>query len=161
MTDSDKKIFLTLTDDEAMAIVIAGEARGEKDESRQLVGSIILNRVDYGQKHKGWGHAYGDSIKSVCAAPDQFSCLSSNDKNYPLLMQCTHDFAGGVLRYVWLQECQEIAAKLILGTLPRSCQGIFYEEIGSHGLYDRFMARDKRPPRVELVVGNFKIYKEV
>ena len=58
----DKIKFAKLPNDEQLAIVIAGEARGEKDdpnipddEGRVLIGSIILNRVDYGMMHKGWG----------------------------------------------------------------------------------------------------------
>ena len=62
-------LFSSLPDDQLMALCIDREARGEPTAGRIAVGSVILNRVAWGQAHEGWGKLYGDSIHTVILAP--------------------------------------------------------------------------------------------
>lgn len=69
MNDTDK--FST---QEILAKTIWGESRGESYEGQQAVASVIINRVNHG----GW---WGDSVRSVCLKPYQFSCWLKQDPN--------------------------------------------------------------------------------
>lgn len=165
MLAQDKAKFLTLPDAQCMAIVIAGEARGEGDdpkipydEARDLVGSIVLNRAEYGQIHHGWGNIYGNTIKSVIAAKNQFSCLNSNDPNYPLLAEILNDFDASLVKYSWLPKIYEDAKGLLDGSIPRSCKGIYYETLVSNGLFSLLKLKLGRDPVIEVIIGHHRVY---
>ena len=167
MRPEDKSIFLNLSDDKCMTIAMTGEARGEKDdpaipndEGRILVGSIALNRADYGQIHHGWGKLWGDSVKTVIAAKNQFSCFNSNDPNYGLLAELINDFDASLVKYSWLSKIYEDAQGLIAGTIPRNCKGIYYETLASHELFDQFREKLGRNPKIEIVIGHHRVYDE-
>ena len=78
MSDDQKEekmnILEHLRDDELLARVIWGEARGEPVEGQIAVGCVIRNRV----RNPSW---WGDDWKSVMLKPYQFSCLNVNDPN--------------------------------------------------------------------------------
>ena len=57
-----------------MAKTIWGEARGEGRNGQVAVAWVIRNRAEHG----GW---YGNTIRSVCLHPFQFSCWNNNDSN--------------------------------------------------------------------------------
>ncbi len=103
-------IFNKLTDLQLFSLCINREARGEITEGKIAVGSVILNRVDYGNIHHGWGNVYGNSIKSVILAPFQFSwLLSSSGHNYLEAVQIASDFNKAILESS-LKDCYDIAA---------------------------------------------------
>ncbi|HSO43463.1 MAG TPA: cell wall hydrolase, partial [Rhodospirillales bacterium] len=57
----------TATAERALAATIWGEARGESEEGKLAVASVIANRAT----RPGW---WGRDIRSVCLATAQFSC---------------------------------------------------------------------------------------
>ena len=57
----------TANAERALAATIWGEARGESEEGKLAVASVIANRA----ARPGW---WGRDIRSVCLAPAQFSC---------------------------------------------------------------------------------------
>jgi hypothetical protein len=166
--EEDLKIFNQLPDEKAMAIVIAGEVRGEPDdpaipgdETHIMIGSIVLNRADYGKIHHGWGKLYGDSVKSVIMAKNQFSCLSSNDKNYSLLMGLMNDYENSFNTLDWFKRCHMAASCLLANVTQRNVTGLFYETIDSHVLWNQFLKRDGKPPEVEAIIGKHRVYKTI
>lgn len=168
MLQQDKERFMNLEDSQCMAIVMAGEARGEQDdpsipndEGRILIGSIVLNRADYGKVHRGWGLLYGDSVKTVIAAKDQFTSLNSNDRNYPLLLRLINDFDSAMLQYPWFVKIYADAEGLLDGSVPRNCKGIYYETLTSYYLFDEFKKKLGRDPKVEVVIGHHRVYDEL
>jgi hypothetical protein len=70
--------FGKLDDKQIMGLTIYGEARGEIDEGKIAVGTVILERVD----KQGW---MGKTIQEVCLKPYQFSCYLPSDPNFPKL----------------------------------------------------------------------------
>lgn len=64
-----------LTDAEAVALTIWGEARSEGLEGMVAVGAVILNRVNDPQQR------YGTGWKGVCLKKWQFSCWWTKDEN--------------------------------------------------------------------------------
>lgn len=71
-----------MDDTELLARVIWGEARGEGEAGMSAVASVIMNRV----RRPGW---WGDSLRSVCTCPWQFSCLNADDPNRAKLYAVT------------------------------------------------------------------------
>ena len=67
---------LELTDHHAIALTLWGESRSGPIEGRVSVASVIRNRLRTGR----WGETY----RSVCLAPWQFSCwkLQGGKENY-------------------------------------------------------------------------------
>jgi N-acetylmuramoyl-L-alanine amidase len=83
LTDGD--ILERLSDDQALALTMIGEARGDvreggsSVEERIAVGCVIRTR----QKN---GRRWSNTIKGVCLQPDQFSCWNKNDPNRAVLL---------------------------------------------------------------------------
>ncbi|MBI3709616.1 MAG: cell wall hydrolase [Proteobacteria bacterium] len=71
-----------VNDTELLARVIWGEARGEGEAGMAAVASVIMNRV----RRPGW---WGNSLRSVCTCPWQFSCLNPGDPNRAKLYAVT------------------------------------------------------------------------
>ena len=105
--------FGHLDDKQLMALTIYGEARGEGREGMIAVGSVILERVD----HRGWD---GDTIKSVCLMPWQFSCFLPEDPNFHSLKLTANNFAAQFRQSDILRKCFAVASDLIDGTLART-----------------------------------------
>lgn len=164
MKDEDLVKFMLLPEDKAIAIVEAGEARGEilpNDAGRNLIGSIVLNRAEYGAKHHGWGKLYGNTVHTVIAAKDQFTCLSSNDKNYKLLSELINNFNNALNKYSWLPKIYTDAECVLSGSIARVCKGIFYETLTCNNLFNQFKKRDGKDPEIEIVIGNHRVYKTI
>jgi len=69
-----------------LAMLIWGEARGQRDEVKIAVASVVRNRVRHPES------AWGKTLRSVILAPYQFSCFNRSDPNRPqLLSPTTHD----------------------------------------------------------------------
>lgn len=119
MKDHDKSVFWALTDAQAGAVTLYGEARGESREGKIAVGSVILTRVDL----RNWD---GKTVKEVCYMQSQFSCFLSNDPNYPVLLTIAKDFNLCMLKNRRLQECFEIFSGLLAGSILRSVHATQY-----------------------------------
>jgi hypothetical protein len=104
--------FGHLDDVELLALTIFGEARGERDQGKIAVASVILERVE----HRDWD---GTTIKGVCLCPEQFSCYLPKDKNFRLLEQIAGDWQAALARSSSLRTCYGIAAGLLSGAIAR------------------------------------------
>ncbi|MFH2011697.1 MAG: cell wall hydrolase [Pseudomonadota bacterium] len=113
------KDFGHLTDDQIMGLTIFAEARGEPREGRIGVGSTILERVD----HRDWD---GETIKSVCLWPYQFSCYLPDDPNRKPLLWIAKNFEFACHKAKSLRECVEIARGMIEGSIPRNTTAMQY-----------------------------------
>lgn len=122
MKQEDKPIFDKLTDAQALAVTIYGEARGESLEGMLAVGSVILHRKELGY--------FGKGIKGVCFRPYQFSCYNSNDPNYPILLRIASNFLAECKRLVKLETCYAIANGLISGETQPNVAASFYKVHG-------------------------------
>jgi spore germination cell wall hydrolase CwlJ-like protein len=127
--------FDALPDDQLLGLCIDREAEGEPDAGRIGVGSVVLNRVAWGLKHKGWGKLYGDSIKSVILAPSQFSWTIPNalDHNYLTAVDIARDFRAAFKnpeygRFLW--DCYSIAVKMISKEIEPNTSALYYKKIG-------------------------------
>lgn len=105
--------FGHLDDKQLMGLTIYGEARGECDEGKIAVGSIILERVD----HRDWD---GKTIREVCLMPFQFSCYLPNDPNFTALKCIAQNWQSTFIRSMDLQDCYHTACDLIAGRIPRT-----------------------------------------
>ncbi len=105
--------FGHLDDKQIMALTIYGEARGEGEEGKIAVGSVILERVD----HRDWD---GDTIQEVCLMPYQFSCYLPADPNYPALKLIAQDWESKYLHSMDLRECYRISCDMLSGLIPRA-----------------------------------------
>lgn len=125
--------FNHLPDDQLLALCIDREARGEPNEGRIAVGSVVLNRAAWGRDHQGWGSLYGRDIHSVILAPAQFSWTIPNrlDPNYLGAVEIAKDFGEALNNPEygrWLRECWGIARKLLAGILLRNTVALYYHE---------------------------------
>lgn len=79
MTDAD--LVASLSNGQALALTVWGEARGESLLGQIAVGCVIRNRVRSGR----FG---GTTYRAVCLAPAQFSCWSAvgGEANHAALM---------------------------------------------------------------------------
>jgi hypothetical protein len=105
--------FGNLTDKQLMALTIYGEARGESEEGKIAVGSVILERVDL----QGW---MGKTLQEVCLKPFQFSCFLPSDPNFSALKLIAMDWDTKLMRSLALQGLYGIASDLIDGLIPRT-----------------------------------------
>ncbi len=104
--------FGNLSDTQLLGLTIFGEARGESQEGKIAVGSVILERVE----HRDWD---GKTIKEVCLMPYQFSCFLPSDPNFPKLTAVAKDYDHRLDVSESLMTCYVIANGLIKGTLLR------------------------------------------
>jgi len=107
--------FGHLDDKQIMALTIYGEARGESDEGKIAVGSIILERVD----HRKWD---GDTIQEVCLMPFQFSCFLPDDQNFKALKMIAEDWKEKFIRSTDLQDCYHITCDMLAGRILRTSE---------------------------------------
>ena len=107
-----------------MGLCIEREAGGEPYEGRVDVGTVILERVD----HRGWD---GKTIKEVVLWRWQFSwTMPEAEKSAPYYkekgplyymgsVEIASDWVEAFRKSKALQECCEIATKMISGETPR------------------------------------------
>ena len=118
-------------DIEVVARTIYGEARGEPDEGKKDVASVIMNRVKLQWK--------GDKdAKSVCLHHSQFSCWLDSDPNRSIIMEVTPSDPV-------YAKCLDIARSAIDGSLGDTANGAdSYERIGT----DAYWAAGLTPCKV-------------
>ena len=113
-TSELKKLLLDtfghLDDAKLLGLLMFGEARGETDQGRIAVGSVVMERVD----HRDWD---GKTIKEICLMPYQFSCFLPNDPNFPKLKKIAEDWGNNVSPM--LNNCHYLAKGLLSGVIPR------------------------------------------
>lgn len=107
-------ILAGLSDLEACALTVYGEARGEPIEGQIAVANVIKNRA---LKHKS-------SYKEVCLEPQQFSCWNKNDPNYPLLLQLGEELIlNQELKNDYFKQIQYLVAGVDSGILLDNTHG--------------------------------------
>lgn len=94
-----------LPDEELLARLVWGEARGEFIEGKMAVANVVMNRVKSG-KYGGKG-----GVKGVVLKPWQFSCFNANDPNLGLMLG---PFGGRDAPI--FNQCLTVA-KIVLGEL--------------------------------------------
>lgn len=99
-----------------LARTLWGEARGEDRLGREMVASVIMNRVNLDLGRDGKPDWWGEGVVAVCLMPWQFSCWLAGDPNRAKLMAVTE--ADPVFR-----DCVEIARAAIAGRLPDATGG--------------------------------------
>lgn len=107
------KAIFDLDDAQLMALTIWGEARGECDEGKIAVGTVILERVE----HRKWD---GETIKEVCLQKRQFSCFDERDPNYGKCLNIAETWDASIATIPSLNDCYTIALGLIAGRIPRA-----------------------------------------
>ena len=114
MKQEHKKIFESLVDYQIFGLCIEREAGGEPFEGRVAVGTVILNRVD----KKGW---MGQTIQEVILKPWQFSWTmpEAGESYYDESVKIASNWVDEFRKRVSLQECCEIATRMITKGLPR------------------------------------------
>jgi len=133
-----------MTEQDAVALTLYGEARGEPVDGRIAVACVLINR-----RHDG---RWGTSFVAVCLARRQFSCWNDTDPNVDGL----HDLltCSPARRTLAVRECYWIADGVLADALrprvgaathyyatsmptpPRwAAAGQFVAEIGHHRFY--------------------------
>ena len=146
------KTIEELDDIRLMALCIDREAAAEPDEGKIAVGSVILNRADYGQRHPAWGRIYGDSIRKVILAASQFSWTLPG-KNQRIASKYASDFDAAMKEVKSLARSYEIAKQLVDGTILRNVGGRYYCRFDCHPRWAKTM-------RVERQIGAHVFYAE-
>ena len=141
-----------LDDIRLLALCMDREAAAEPDEGKIAVGSVILNRADYGKRHPAWGRIYGDSIHSVILAASQFSWTLPG-KNRNIASRYAKDFDAAMKEVKSLARCYEIAKGLTNSTISRNVGGRFYCRFDCHPRWAKTM-------RVERQIGAHVFYAE-
>lgn len=83
------EIKAALTDEQALALTLWAEARGEGEKGLAAVACVIRNRA----KQPGW---WGRTIREVCLLPSQFSCWNyGQDPNHRKLVRMAERVLAG------------------------------------------------------------------
>ena len=106
-------IFGDLDNKQIMSLTLYAEARGESQDGKIAVGSVILERVD----HRDWD---GKTIQDVCLKPYQFSCYLPGDPNFEGLRMIAKDWDNKIKSSVSLAACYQVASSMIDGIIPRT-----------------------------------------
>ena len=106
--------MLALTDTEALALTIYGEARGESIEGQIAVACVIRNRVNSQNK----------TYTEICQAPFQFSCWNPFDVNYSVLNNYANQMiAQKTIIDPTLNQCIWIATGIISNSILDNTKG--------------------------------------
>lgn len=106
---AENKELMLMPAPRIMALTVWGEARGEGSLGMAAVAWVIMNRAHRG----GW---WGDSIKSVCLKPMQFSCWNANDPNRSDLLTLADDLErnkDNASRHPALSRAKEICRRVL------------------------------------------------
>jgi hypothetical protein len=165
LSPEDRKIFMSISQDQCMALEVYGEARGEPDEGKIAVCSVVLNREDFGLQHPAWGKLYGgDTANAVILDPWQFSSFNPTDPNFPTLKAIAMDFWHHCIKGTVLDHCHDISLDVLSRFIPRNVKAIYYETIVNqsmpHSLYHQFSDKLGREPKVEQIIGKQIFYDE-
>lgn len=111
---TDQEVLDALNDEEALALTIFGEARGEPIEGKAAVASVVMNRAKTPAR-------FSDSIKDVCLQPKQFSCWNVGDPNRQRLIALGERLKSGLTgsdtESRVLEECRFVAEGYLSGVL--------------------------------------------
>jgi hypothetical protein len=120
MTDSEVRALLS--DEIALAVTMAGEARGEPVQGRIMVACIVRNRLAAGR--------WGDTVRAVCLAPAQFSCwwhyggADNARATWALARLAVEQFASvGRVADPLLRECVYLARGVLSGEIRDITRG--------------------------------------
>jgi cell wall hydrolase len=94
-----------MTDRDAIALTLYGEARGEGTRGRIAVACVLRNRLRSGK----WGGTY----EGVCLARKQFSCWNATDPNSRRLLDELKRVQAGDPIDRTLRECYALADVLL------------------------------------------------
>lgn len=97
-------------------LTIYAEARGESDQGRIGVGTVILERVD----HREWD---GKTVQEVCLWPFQFSCYLPGDPNRIVLSDIAKHWDLEIKKNKTLIQCVNIFDGLMNGKIERYPKG--------------------------------------
>lgn len=89
-----------------------GENRGGGIEGMQSVTNVAMNRAKKG----GW---WGDTLRTVCLKPKQFSCWNPDDPNYEVITELNDSNPA-------YAEALDIAQKALAGALIDLTHGATY-----------------------------------
>lgn len=151
MKPEDRQYFSDLTEAQLMGLCIWAEARGEGEAGRIAVGSVILNRADYGKKHDAWGRRFGNSIHTVILAPAQFSWTLGSDPQYARCVKIAQDYEGAYHDHPNLEVMFDVARSLMACQIERNVKAIYYH---THAVKPKW----SREMKVEKVIGNHIFY---
>lgn len=113
---TDQELFARLTDEDALALTIYGEARGEPLHGQAAVGCVVRNRT----KDPRWP----DTYKGVCLQPKQFSCWNPGfDANAQAVRTMGERLVSGGNADPALRQCGWIAAGVIDGIILDATKG--------------------------------------
>lgn len=111
MLPSDRALCMTLTDEQAVALTIYGEARNQKIRGKLAVGFVIWNRSKLWKK----------PVKEICYSND-FDCWDTGNPNLDDLMMIVRDWAGQIEKDQALRNCliaaQGVLSRNILSNVP-------------------------------------------
>lgn len=150
MRKEDKPIFNSLSNLEALALTIYGEARGESWEGMLGVGFVIVNR----------SRLWKQSIKEVCYAKNQFSCYLSSDWNYEILYNIAKDLNANLTNNKHLQLCLQCAEMVSLAPNETNVDNAtFYRVKGNKNKW--FDGQIKNGKLIKVCeIGHHEFYKE-
>jgi N-acetylmuramoyl-L-alanine amidase len=112
-----KALFGKLTDGDLLGLLLYLEGRGEPIDGRIAIGSSVRNRVNASESK---------SYFAIITAPNQFSCLNSNDPNYSIGVKLAESFADNKMPEDLtrkLQECRWIAFGIVNGSILDNTKG--------------------------------------
>lgn len=134
-----------LPDEEILARLIWGEARGESLDGKCAIANVVLNRM----KSNG---RYGHGVKGVCLKPWQFSCFNANDPN----LQGMISVKGATFK-----ECLSVAKAALRGLLADNTIGAthYFNPKAIPGGWPASWDRTKMLRRS--VIGNHQFYREI
>lgn len=101
---------ITMTDRDAIALTLYGEARGEGIKGILAVAWVLRNRLRCGK----WGATY----EAVCLAHEQFSCWNDGDANRRILIGILQGLPVVIERDA-LAQCYIVADVLLAEPLLR------------------------------------------
>lgn len=131
-----------ISDLEALALTIYGEARGEPIEGQIAVASVIRNRI-----------TDKTSYYQVCLAKNQFSCWNPQDPNKVILDEMIQQMiAGQVINDLQFNQCLWIAQGTIKGSLMDNTKGA--KNYLTSRLYDSTSVSWAKNPIHPIKIGN-------
>jgi spore germination cell wall hydrolase CwlJ-like protein len=133
-----------MTDRDAIALTLYGEARGEGITGLLAVAWVLRNRLRAGR----WGTSY----EAVCFAPYQFSCWNQADPNRPILqgilgghkatlptilVQC-YTLADVLLNEAMLQQLGSARHYYAAASVPPAwaAQGVLVASVHGHKFFE-------------------------
>lgn len=149
MNSEDRALFFTLSDEQAIALTVYGEARNQRMRGKVAVAFVILNRAQLWQK----------PIKEICYSRD-FECWHSDNINYPILKAVAKAWAETTQKDQALRACILAAQAARCGNLLSNVPGCtFYKVIGCKSPWFEKQVRKGKFAKV-CTIGDHEFYRE-